>query len=123
MLRECIAFQEECLLDISEKEEKAASTQDKRILAQMLENTLFKLDKMVNDSLLRLVFDLFTKLDENPIGTLRVLSPLGNDEADQNVIDEQIEKFDVVLDQLLQVGSFAVSYASTAKGECKQDAK
>lgn len=111
------------MLDISEKEEKAASTQDKRILAQMLENTLFKLDKMVNDSLLRLVFDLFTKLDENPIGTLRVLSPLGNDEADQNVIDEQIEKFDVVLDQLLQVGSFAVSYASTAKGECTQDAK
>lgn len=114
VMRECIVFEEECSLN---KTEKSITDQDKRVLAQVLENTLFKLDKLVNDTLLHTVYDLFSKLERNPIGALRELGPLGRDESDQNVIDAEIEKFDVVLDQLLQVGSFAVSYASTAK--CK----
>lgn len=112
---ECIAFQEECSLS---KPDKNASKQDKRILAQVLENALFKLDKLVNDCLLRTVYILFAKLDQNPIRALRRLGPLENDEPNQTVIGEEIEKFDIVLDQLIQVGSFAVSYASTAKRKC-----
>lgn len=116
VMRECIALQEECSLS---KPEKNASNQDKRVLAQVLENALFKLDKLVSDCILHTMYDLFVKLDRNPIKTLRLLGPLEGDESDQNVIDEEIEKFDIILDQLIQVGSFAVSYASTAKRKCE----
>lgn len=112
VMRECIAFQEECSLS---KPQKHPNEQDKRVLAQVLENALFNLDKLVNDSLLHTVYELFIKLDQNPIKKLRQLGPMHDNIADQAVIDEEIERFDIVLDQLTQVGTFAVSYASTAK--------
>lgn len=111
-MRECIAFQEECSLS---KPQKQPNEQDKRVLAQVLENALFNLDKLVNDCLLHTVYELLAKLDENPIKKLRQIGPMGDNIGDQTVIDDEIEKFDVILDQLTQVGSFAVSYASTAK--------
>lgn len=115
VMRECIAFQEECSLS---NPEKVTSEQDKQMAAQVLENALLNLDKLVNDMLLQTVYELFAKLNQNPIKMLRKMSPLEEDEADQAIIDSEIDKFDNILDQLMQVGGFAVSYASTAKREC-----
>lgn len=113
-MRECIAFQKECSLS---QPDKQSSEQDKRILAQVLESALYHLDKLVNETLLHTVFELFVELDQNPISQLRKLGPSSKGSADQESIDEEIEQFDCVLDQLTQVGTFAVSYASNAKCE------
>lgn len=76
-----------------------------RMKASELESALYKLENYVNDSLLRLVYQVFNDINSDPIGHLQ---------KTQNTQD--IEQFDMLIERFLLIGQFAISF-------CKDDIK
>lgn len=107
-MNDCVAFQEECNLHESNEN---INEQDIRLKAQLLENSLYNLDRLMNHSLLRMVYVVFADLNQNPLANLRDMSKL----PESTEIDDEIENFDLILDRMMQIGSFATAYASKAK--------
>lgn len=107
-MAECIEFQKICS---SPESEHNMDDQDVRFKAQLVENTLYNLDKLMNNSLLRMVYNCFAEINQQPIKKLRKL----NETSHSELIDDEIEKFDLILDRLMQIGLFATAYASKAK--------
>lgn len=109
VMQACIEFQEVCCVT------EDASEDDKRLKAEHVQYTLHNLDKLVNDSLLRLFFIVFAELNQNPVAKLRAMK---KSIIEQDAVEQQIDKFDDILDRLIQIGAFAVAYSHNAKGEC-----
>lgn len=82
--------------------------------AAILENSLYQLDKLVNDCLLRLVITVFADLDNLPLTKLRKLH---EENCIQEELDREIAKFDIIIDRLLQIGIFAIAFCDDQK--CK----
>lgn len=103
VLRDTIAFEESCSLLGKNPDE-----QNRRLKAATLENTLYQLDRWINDSLLKLVFAVFVELKLDPIQKLRDLCENG---SPQDEINNQIEKIDELFEKIVQIGSFALSFS------------
>lgn len=116
VLKECIEFQKDCSLD---QTVQIGDEQSKRLKAASLENALYQLDTLVNDCLLRLVFDVFVELNKEPLTKLRSLvvkHKVSGSEDDKLLIDAQVNSFDELSDKLQQIGVFAVAFASNQRG-------
>lgn len=117
VLKECIDFQQDCSLD---RTIRTGDDQSRRLKAAGLENALYQLDKLVNDCLLRLVFDVFVELNAEPLTKLRSLvvnHKVTGSEAEKLLIDAQVNSFDELSDKLQQIGVFAAAFASNQRGE------
>lgn len=101
-----VEFQDICCIA------KCATEDDKRMKAEHVQFALHNLDKLVSDCLLRLIFIVFAELNQNPVAKLRKMK-----EFEQIEVDQQIDKFDDILDRLTQIGGFAVAYSQNAKGK------
>lgn len=110
VLRDSIAFEESCSLLKDNPDE-----QNRRLKAATLENAFFRLDRTINDSLLKLVFSAFVELNNNPIQTLRELCENG---SPQDRINDQVEKIDELFEKIVQIGNFALSFAWDYKSKC-----
>lgn len=99
-------FTNEFSLSNSKKNHNISSQRMKSI---ELETALYHLENAVNNGLLRLVFDVFFRLNRNPIEYLQSIK-------DKNVMKNEIDKFDILIERLLQIGQFAISF-------CKDDSK
>lgn len=78
--------------------------------ATSLESALCNLEKLLNDCLLRLVFNVFVHIEQNPIEKLRKEFMDGQKE-------QAIQEFDQLTDRLLQIGIFAAAFAPN--NQCK----
>lgn len=108
VLREYVKF--EGIASISHHQEDDRS--QSQIHATRLENALYQLDGLVNDSLLRLVYGVFVQMKANPLSALAEMVECGqNQEA-----DEQIARFDEMADRLQQIGIFAAAFAPNQQG-------
>ncbi|XP_055624982.1 serendipity locus protein alpha-like [Toxorhynchites rutilus septentrionalis] len=109
VLRECIALEKESTLI---EGEGSPNAQNRCLRANVLESAIYQLETQVNDCLLGLVYDTFAEMDNNLIGSIREVVVEGNT---QEQIDEIIDRFDSVVDQIMQIGLFAISYADNNK--------
>lgn len=106
VMQTSVEFQEICCTA------ECATEDDKRMKAEHVQYALHNLDKLVSDCLLRLIFIVFAELNQNPVAKLRRMK-----DSEQIEVDQQIDKFDDVLDRLIQIGGFAVAYSQNAKGK------
>lgn len=111
VMQTCIEFYEICC------NTDTATEDDKRLKAEQVQYTLNNLDKLVNDCLLRLFYIVFAELNQNPVSKLRTMTEL---HIERNAVDQQIDKFDDILERLIQIGAFAVAYSQNAKGKLIQ---
>lgn len=119
VLKECIDFQQDCSLD---QTLPMGDDQSRRLKAAGLENALYQLDKLVNDCLLRLVFDVFVELNKEPLTKLRSLAvnhKVIGLEGDKLLFDA-VNSFDELSDRLQQIGVFAAAFASNQRGNESQ---
>lgn len=103
VLKECMDFETEfALSDPNKKHDKS----NQRLKAISLENSLYMLENLINDCLLRLVFEVFGELNENPFRNLK--------SDKMNVSDAEFEKkldqFDLTIDRVIQIGLFGISF-------------
>lgn len=110
VLRDTIAFEESCSLSKDNPDE-----QNRRLKAATLENSLYSLDRWINDSLLKLVFAVFVELKMDPIQKLRELCEIKN--VQQDDVNRQIEKIDELYERIVQIGNFALSFSWDYKSE------
>lgn len=101
VLRDCMAFVDSCSLDNPDE-------QNRQLKAATLENSFYQLDRLINDSLLKLVFAVFVELKMEPIQKLRDLCDNGSSQDD---IDGQVDKIDELFEKIIQIGSFAMSFS------------
>jgi hypothetical protein len=85
---------------------------DRRMKAQLLETALLQLENVVNESVLRLLYQVFLDLSKNPIQKLRKLL---KDSHNDLLIDELTTEFDCIIDRLMQIGIFALAFADNKK--------
>ncbi|GAB0086360.1 Serendipity locus protein alpha [Sergentomyia squamirostris] len=102
VLKECIALEEEC-----SSAKASDSDLNRRFKAELLEVALTHLETAVNTSLLRLVCHVFVELTENPVGKLRQAMR----KEDENLLDVETEKFDLLLDRILQIGILGIAFS------------
>lgn len=106
--RECIALTDEYSLTNSDSHDDTThpgrNETTQRMKAEILESSLCRLERLINDSLLRLVFNCFEAINQNPFKNLI------NDETNS-------EDFDGLNDALLQIGIFAVAFADDSKAK------
>lgn len=107
VMETCIQFEEICCVT------ECTTDDDKRMKAEHVQYALHSLDKLVNECLMRLFFIVFAELNQSPVAKLRTMNKSIDD---QIAVDAHIEKFDVILDRLTQIGAFAVAYSPNAKG-------
>lgn len=105
VLKECIDFENESSLS---NPEKKVNVQQRRLKALSLENALYQLETVVNDCLLRLIYRVFSDISRKPLDALRSAT-------DPDEIDNLTTDFDLITDRLMQIGFFAISYASNLK--------
>lgn len=98
LLKVAMEFEEEFSLS---QPGKKLNPSNQRLKAIELENSLFRLEKFVNDALLRLVYEVFHAMNQKPIEELKSTENL----------DEKIKDFDLLIDRLLQIGHFAISFS------------
>lgn len=98
VLTECIEFEEEFSLSA-----RSNKSHQPVIKALALESALYSLELLVNSSLLHLVYEVFEELTKKPFETLKLKGDL--------VTELEIEEFDLMIDRLIQIGLFAVSYS------------
>ncbi|XP_037052544.1 serendipity locus protein alpha-like [Bradysia coprophila] len=103
VLRDSIAFEEACSLLKGIPDE-----QNRRLKAATLENSLYQLDRWVNDSLLKLVFTVFVEMKADPVQKLKDLCERG---SAQDEIDKQTEGIDGIYEKIVQIGTFAMSFS------------
>lgn len=101
VLKVSIEFQEEFSLSQPGKKSNAS---DQRMKAIELENALYNLENYINDALLRLVFQVFSDMDQNPIEKLRM-------QKDPLALENDVEKFDLLIDRLIQIGHFSTWFS------------
>lgn len=108
VLRLCISFEQSTGLATHD----APNTASTQMSATALESSLYQLDGLLNDCLLRLVYVVFGQLDpmQRPMERLRGLIASS---ASQVSVDAQIEEFDLMTDRLHQIGIFAAAFAGT----------
>lgn len=109
VLRECISLEKEC--SFSEKEVKE-SEKNRRLKAEILETALYQLEHLINECLLRLVFQVLTDLKKDPVQLLRKMKM---ENCEQEIMDELICDFDLILDRLVQIGIFAIAFSTNYK--------
>ncbi|XP_055614095.1 serendipity locus protein alpha-like isoform X2 [Uranotaenia lowii] len=108
VLRECIALERDPALDL----EKLTSDQDRCLKAGLLEGAIYQLEIQANDCFLRLVYETFSELDRNLVGQMRKLV---TDDAKDEKMDALADRFDNMVDRIMQIGLFTLSYADDAK--------
>lgn len=113
VMRACIEFQEVCLNDDVDNDGTKYTENDKRLKAQQLQNTLYSLDRLMNECYLRLFFKSFANFMENPLKTIRMHT---NQRNQRDALNEMTEAFDEILDQLIQIGNFGIAYSTNTKG-------
>lgn len=111
VLRECISLEKEC--SFSDKEVKE-SEKNRRLKAEVLETALYQLEHLINECLLRLVYQVLADLKKDPVQLLRKMK-LENTE--QDVMDDAICDFDLILDRLVQIGIFAIAFSTNYKSK------
>ncbi|XP_053688440.1 serendipity locus protein alpha-like [Sabethes cyaneus] len=109
VLKECISLEKESALQEGADKPNA---QNRLLKASALESAIFNLETQVNDCLLRLVYETFAELSQNLIASMRKLVKEGASEED---ISLATEKFDSLVDKMMQIGLFAISYADNYK--------
>lgn len=116
-MKDCIDFQECCFYDQTESDDddKKYTENDKRLRAQQLQNGLYSLDRLMNESFLRVFFSAFSDYLENPLKPIQLLEQ-NRCQSKSVLLDEIIEKFDEILDQLIQIGNFGIAYSMNSKG-------
>ena len=113
LLRECIAFQEECSLDL--KSGVPLNASNRKLKAISLENALYHLEDFINEALLRLVYTCF--LDFQKLSIERLRKVIMEHDADDPELDELIADFDVNIDRITQIGIFAIAFAPNVKSK------
>ena len=98
VLNECIEFENEFSLS-----SKSTKMKQPSLRALALESALYSLELVVNSGLLHLVYEVFENLAEKPFDKLK----LKGTEID----DEEVQEFDLIIDRLIQIGLFAVSFS------------
>lgn len=111
VLRECISLEKEC--SFSDKEVKE-SEKNRRLKAEVLETALYQLEHLINECLLRLVFQVLIDLKKDPVQMLRKMKM---ENVAQDIIDESIFDFDLILDRLVQIGIFAIAFSTNYKSK------
>lgn len=104
-MRDCSAFQEDCLL--------ANNYSNQKLRALTLEQALYQLEEYLNEALLRLVYTCF--LDFQKISVDKIRNLLRNSKTEA-MADEFIADFDVNLDRATQIGIYAIAFAPNLKG-------
>lgn len=104
VLRIAMDFEEEFSLAQPGRKSNISS---QRMKAIELENSICSLENFVNEALLRLVFEVFHVTDSNLLAKM-----VDADEAAQEL---EIEKFDLHVDRLIQIGHFAISIGNDQK--------
>lgn len=111
----CIEFQEICLNDDTDNTGTKYTESDKRLKAQQLQNMLYSLDRLMNESFLRVFFTTFADFIENPLKSIEI--PKNCDRRSRcDILDEITDQFDGLLDRFIQIGNFGIAYSSNAKG-------
>lgn len=105
----CIEFQEICC------GAEHSPENDKRIKAENIKYALHNLDKLMNDSFLRLFLILCVELNQNPVARLRAMK---ESTVDQNTMDQQIDRFDDFMERLIQIGTFAMAHSLDKTCRC-----
>ena len=100
-----IEFEEEFSLSQPGKKAIISSQQMKAV---QLENSLYSLENYVNDSLLRLVFEVFPAKDGKMISNIRKVK-------NTEYLEREIEKFDLFVDRTIQIGHFAIWFSRDNK--------
>lgn len=116
VMKECIEFQEMCLGYDSNDKEINCSERDKRLQAQKLLNALYSLDRLMNECFLRVFYTTFSDRQSNPILNLKALRS-GGKLSDKQAQEEFLDRFDDILDRLIQIGIFAMAYTSNPKAK------
>lgn len=104
VMRDCSAFQEDCLL--------ASNYSNQKLRALTLEQALYQLEEYLNEALLRLVYTCFLDFQRISVDKIRNLLRSSNTEA---AADEFIADFDVNLDRATQIGIYAIAFAPNLK--------
>ncbi|KAJ6648552.1 Serendipity locus protein alpha [Pseudolycoriella hygida] len=103
MLRETMEFEESCTASGRPPDE-----QNRRLKASTLETTFYQLDRWINDSLLKLVFNVFVELKTDPMQKLKDICDHG---SSQTEIDHQVQRIDELFEKIFQIGHFALSFS------------
>lgn len=106
VLKQAMDFEEEFSLA---QPGKKLNESDQRMKAIELESSLCSLESFVNNALLRLVFEVFHRSDRSIIEELEAVAD------DSAALEQKIEKFDLYIDRLIQIGHFAIWF-------CRDDA-
>ncbi|CRK88982.1 CLUMA_CG002675, isoform A [Clunio marinus] len=101
VLKIAMEFEEE--FSLSQPGKKLNAT-DQRMKAMDLETSLCSLESFLNNSLLRLVVEVFHVMDGKTIERLK-------NSSNSSTVDVEIEKFDLLIDRLIQIGHFAISFS------------
>ncbi|XP_017865250.1 PREDICTED: serendipity locus protein alpha [Drosophila arizonae] len=104
VMRDCSAFQEDCLL--------ATNYSNQKLRALTLEQALYQLEEYLNEALLRLVYTCFLDFQKLSVDKIRNLLRNSKTEA---IADEFIADFDVNLDRATQIGIYAIAFAPNLK--------
>lgn len=125
ILREYMSFERIALIDCGPPSSSVPYL-DNRSQCQMnatrLENSLYQLDGLVNDSLLRLVYGVFVEMNAKPLDVLAELIECDEGHLkNQKDIDAQIVRFDEMADRLQLIGDFAAAFAQDQRGNCWYD--
>lgn len=112
MLRECIAFQEECAIN---QQKCLINDSNRKLKAISLENALYQLEDYINEALLRLVYTCFLDHNKFSIEKLRTVMRLCSSEEDETDLDALIADFDINVDRTTQIGIFAIAFAPNSK--------
>lgn len=77
----------------------------RRMKAIELESSLCSLESFVNNALLRLVYEVFQD------GVKNIVEHLKSAADDSSNLEQEIEKFDLYVDRLIQIGHFAIWFS------------
>lgn len=113
VMRACIEFQEICLYDDVDNDGTEYTENDKRLKAQQLQNALYSLDRLMNESYLRIFFKSFANFMEIPLKKIQMHK---NQRNRRDAMNEMTETFDKLLDELIQIGNFGIAYSANTKG-------
>lgn len=105
VLKVAMDFEEEFSLAQPGKKSNVSS---QRMKAIDLENSICSLENFVNEALLRLVYEVFHVMDGNAVADLIKVDDSSSQES-------RIEKFDLLVDRLIQIGHFAISIGNDQK--------
>lgn len=85
------------------KVEHASRSPHQQLKVNELEGALHSLEKFTNEALLRLVFEVFVELNFTLKNHLK---------AFENIVEAEIDKFDFLIEKLLQIGQFAAAFST-----------